>query len=123
MANSGMIGLEIHVYLDTREKLFCRCKATREKGVKPNTFICPTCTGQPGAKPLAPNGEAVKKAVMIGLMLGCKINYRVEWMRKHYSWPDLPKGYQTTISGAHALPLGVNGKFSGIRIGSMVAFG
>ncbi len=115
----GMIGLEIHTYLVTNEKLFCRCKASREKGLKPNVNICPICTGQPGGKPMLPNSEAVKKAVQIGLLLGCKINNDVEWMRKHYSWPDLPKGYQNTISGAYAMPLGVNGKFSGIRISSM----
>jgi len=115
----GLIGLEIHTYLITKEKLFCRCKASRERGLKENTNICPICTGQPGAKPYAPNAEAVKKAVQIGLMLGCKINNNLKWMRKHYSWPDLPKGYQTTMSGAHAVPLGENGNFSGIKIGSM----
>src|SRR3989344_3327543 len=115
----AMIGLEIHAYLITKEKLFCRCKASRERGLKENTLICPICTGQPGAKPYAPNAEALRKAVMIGLMLGCKINSNLKWMRKHYSWPDLPKGYQTTMSGAHAVPLGENGNFSGIKIGSM----
>src|SRR3989344_1548476 len=115
----AMIGLEIHTYLITKEKLFCRCKASRERGLKENVNVCPICTGQPGAKPYAPNAEALRKAVQIGLMLGCKINSRVKWMRKHYSWPDLPKGYQTTMSGAHAVPLGENGNFSGIKIGSM----
>lgn len=115
----GMIGLEIHTYLVTKEKLFCKCLASRERGLKENINVCPICTGQPGAKPYAPNSEAVKKAVMIGLMLGCKINSNLKWMRKHYSWPDLPKGYQTTMSGAHSMPLGVGGKFEGIRIGSM----
>ena len=115
----GKIGLEIHTYLTTREKLFCRCKASREREDKPNIFICPICTGQPGAKPMRPNADAVEKAVKIGLILGCKINERCPWMRKHYDWPDLPKGYQTTLSGAHAVPLGVDGKFSGIRIESM----
>ena len=94
----GMIGLEIHVYLVTREKLFCRCKSSREKGLKENTSLCPLCTGQPGAKPMLPNEEAVKKAVLIGLMLGCKINNELNWQRKHYDWPDLPKGYQNTLS-------------------------
>ena len=114
-----MIGLEIHVYLITEKKLFCNCVNSREKGLIPNTNICPICTGQPGAKPLLPSKEAVVKATQIGLALGCKINPVLEWQRKHYSWPDLPKGYQTTISGAHAVPLGVEGKFEGIRIGSM----
>ena len=115
----GMIGLEIHTYITTKEKLFCRCAASRERGLKENVNVCPICTAQPGAKPLAPNSEAVRKAIMLGLMLGCKINSKVKWMRKHYDWPDLPKGYQTTQSGAHSIPLGVNGEFNGIRISSM----
>jgi aspartyl-tRNA(Asn)/glutamyl-tRNA(Gln) amidotransferase subunit B len=119
MVLSGKIGLEIHGYLVTKEKLFCKCVASREKGLKANTNVCPICTGQPGSKPMLPNGEAVKKAVMIGLMLGCKINKSVKWQRKHYDWPDLPKGYQNTISGAHAVPLGIEGKYEGIGIWSM----
>ncbi len=115
----GMIGLEIHCYIVTKEKLFCRCRASREKGLQANIFICPICTGMPGAKPMLPNGEAVRQAVRIGLMLGCKINQTLAWMRKHYDWPDLPKGYQNTISGTHAIPLGVQGEFQGIRIRSM----
>ncbi len=112
-------GLEIHAYLVTNEKLFCSCMASREKGLKPNTLICPICTGQPGAKPMRANTEAVKKAVQIALILSCKVNSVMPWMRKHYDWPDLPKGYQNTMSGAHAVPLGVSGKFEGIRINSM----
>lgn len=115
----GLIGLEIHAYLITQEKLFCRCKNSRERGLKANIHICPLCTGQPGTKPMAPNADAVEKAVQIGLMLGCSINSCVVWMRKHYDWPDLPKGYQTTMSGAHAIPLGERGRFSGITISSM----
>ncbi len=113
------VGLEIHAYLTTDEKLFCRCKASRERGLKSNTLVCPICTGQPGAKPLNPNTDAVRKAIQIALILGCKINTTLPWMRKHYSWPDLPKGYQTTMSGAHATPLGVSGEFEGIRINSL----
>ncbi len=115
----GMIGLEIHTYLVTKEKLFCRCIASREKGLRSNVNICPICCGQPGAKPMLPNEEAVKQAVRIGLMLGCKINKEMKWQRKHYDWPDLPKGYQNTISGAYAMPIGVNGEFHGIGIWSM----
>ncbi|MDP3881760.1 MAG: Asp-tRNA(Asn)/Glu-tRNA(Gln) amidotransferase subunit GatB [Nanoarchaeota archaeon] len=116
---NGMIGLEIHTYLVTKEKLFCKCKASRERGLKPNIYICPICTGQPGAKPMLPNKSAVEKAVMIGLMLGCTINNQTVWQRKHYDWPDMPKGYQNTLSGTHAIPTGVDGKFFGIRISSM----
>ncbi len=112
-------GLEIHTYLLTNEKLFCRCKASRVRGLEPNTLICPTCTGMPGAKPMAPNLTAVEKALQIASMLGCKINNEMPWMRKHYDWPDLPKGYQNTMSGPHAVPLGSNGKFEGINIESM----
>ncbi len=116
------IGLEIHVYLLTREKLFCRCKAEHGKKLtEPNTNICPICTGQPGAKPMLPNKEAIDKALKIALMLNCKINTGkdgkvVVWQRKHYDWPDLPKGYQDTQSGAYSVPLAINGKFEGIRI-------
>jgi aspartyl-tRNA(Asn)/glutamyl-tRNA(Gln) amidotransferase subunit B len=116
---SGMVGLEIHVYLISREKLFCSCIASRERGLKPNSYICPICTGQPGAKPLAPSASIVEKALSIALLLGCSIQSPLQWMRKHYSWPDNPKGYQTTMSGEHATPLGLSGKFKGISISSM----
>ncbi len=113
------IGLEIHGYLQTREKLFCNCKAQRhatKQEIKPNSFICPTCTGQPGCKPMLPNAEAIKKIIQIGLILGCKINPEFVWQRKHYDWPDLPKGYQNTVSGSYAIPCCENGKFKGIGI-------
>jgi len=114
-----MIGLEIHTYILTKEKLFCKCQASRERGLKPNTNICPICTGQPGAKPMLPNKTAVEKAIQIALMLKCKINTILPWQRKHYNWPDLPKGFQNTLSGKHAIPLGINGRFMGINITSM----
>ncbi len=111
------IGLEIHGYINTKEKLFCSCKAEHgAKHASPNTNICPVCTGQPGCKPLLPNSEAISKAIQIGLILGCKINEKLIWQRKHYSWPDLPKGFQNTISGPHSTPNAVNGKFLGIGI-------
>jgi len=113
------IGLEIHGYLSTKEKLFCNCKAVRhaaKQDIKPNTFICPICTGQPGCKPMLPNEEAIKKIIQIGLILGCKINEKFAFQRKHYSWPDLPKGYQDTISGAYSIPICENGKFEDIKI-------
>ncbi|MEK6850308.1 MAG: Asp-tRNA(Asn)/Glu-tRNA(Gln) amidotransferase subunit GatB [Nanoarchaeota archaeon] len=115
----GMIGLEIHTYLITKEKLFCQCIASRERGLQPNINVCPICTGQPGAKPMLSNKTAVKKAIQIGLMLQCKINEHLIWQRKHYSWPDLPKGYQNTLSGKYAIPVGEKGKFQGIKISSM----
>ncbi len=111
------IGLEIHGYLNTREKLFCRCKSIHgAKFSMPNVNICPVCTGQPGAKPMLPNSKAVEKAIEISLILGCKINQKLAWQRKHYDWPDMPKGFQSTISGTYATPVGVGGKFLGIGI-------
>ncbi|MCK5150081.1 Asp-tRNA(Asn)/Glu-tRNA(Gln) amidotransferase subunit GatB [Candidatus Pacearchaeota archaeon] len=111
------IGLEIHGYLTTNEKLFCTCKSEHGlKNAKPNTNICPICTGQPGAKPMLPNKTAVNKVIQIALILGCKINEKLIWQRKHYDWPDLPKAYQNTISGPYAIPVGSKGNFLGINI-------
>ncbi|MFH1249333.1 MAG: Asp-tRNA(Asn)/Glu-tRNA(Gln) amidotransferase subunit GatB [archaeon] len=110
-------GLEIHGYIVSNEKLFCRCPATYKTGAKPNTNICPICTGYPGSKPMLPNDSSLNKIVAIGLMMGCKISQKgMSWQRKHYDWPDLPKGYQDTISGAYSVPVGVEGEFLGIKI-------
>ncbi len=111
------IGLEIHGYLNTNQKLFCKCKTSHGvKNSEPNTNICPICTGQPGAKPMLPNSSAIEKSIQIALILKCKINQKLIWQRKHYDWPDLPKGYQNTISGPHASTTGENGEFLGVRI-------
>ncbi len=111
------IGLEIHAYLNTTEKLFCNCTSDHtNKEVRPNTNICPICTGQPGSKPMLPNKSAVNKVIEIGHILNCKINNNLKWQRKHYSWPDQPKGYQNTISGTHAAENASNGKFLEIGI-------
>jgi aspartyl-tRNA(Asn)/glutamyl-tRNA(Gln) amidotransferase subunit B len=110
------IGLEIHGYIktDSNKKLFCNCKT--EHNADPNTNICPVCTSQPGSKPMCTNSEALNKVIAISLMLGCKINQRMLFQRKHYSWPDLPSGYQKTISGAFSKPVGINGNFLNIGI-------
>ena len=111
------IGLEIHAYLNTKEKLFCSCKAIHGlKQSKPNINICPICTGQPGSKPMLPNKSAIDKAIQIALILKCKINEKLIWNRKHYNWADLPKGYQNTMSGANSTPNGIEGNFLGIKI-------
>src|SRR3989344_2826654 len=114
------IGLEIHGYIDTKEKLFCTCKNFHDmKIVKPNTNICPICVGAPGSKPMLPNKSAVDKIIQIGLMLNCKPNIlpkKLSFQRKHYSWPDMPHGFQKTISGAYSVPVAENGKFLDIRI-------
>ena len=119
MTAKPKIGLEIHGYLTTAKKLFCNCPAIRhsaKKQIKPNTNICPICTSQPGSKPMLPNQEAIKKLIQIALILNCKINNKLLWNRKHYNYPDLPKGYQDTMSGAYSIPLGENGVFEKIRI-------
>lgn len=111
------IGLEIHVYVNvekSKQKLFCTCKI--DTNAKPNTNICPRCTGQPGSKPMLPNKEAVEKILAIAQMLDCSINHNLLFQRKHYSWPDLPNGYQRTMSGSYAVPVGEKGTFLNIGI-------
>lgn len=109
------IGLEVHGYLDSREKLFCMCRTDFLES-EANSRICPICTGTPGSKPMAVNLEAVRKMVQIAIVFGSKINLETTWQRKHYDWADLPKGYQTTMSGAHAKVNAIGGKFRGINI-------
>ncbi len=108
------IGLEIHGYLALDTKLFCDCRIDRK--ASPNTTICPVCTGQPGANPMAPSAAALEKVYTVALMLGAHIQDRLLFQRKHYSWPDLPCGYQKTMSGAYSTPTAVSGEFLGIGI-------
>jgi aspartyl-tRNA(Asn)/glutamyl-tRNA(Gln) amidotransferase subunit B len=108
------IGLEVHGYLDTVEKLFCKCKVSLDEYT--NTHVCPICTGQPGSKPMAPNCSAVDKFIQIATILNSKINKEWIWQRKHYDWADNPKGYQTTISGPHVNPCSIGGSFKGINL-------
>jgi aspartyl-tRNA(Asn)/glutamyl-tRNA(Gln) amidotransferase subunit B len=86
-----VIGLEVHVRLGTRTKMFCACPATF--GDAPNTNVCPTCLGLPGALPV-PNAEAVRLGVRAALALGCTVHPSSVFARKNYFYPDLPKGYQ-----------------------------
>jgi len=87
----AVVGLEIHVHLKTRTKMFCRCEL--EYFAEPNTRTCPVCLAHPGALPVA-NRRAVEWTIKLGLALGCEIADEAVFSRKHYWYPDLPKGYQ-----------------------------
>jgi aspartyl-tRNA(Asn)/glutamyl-tRNA(Gln) amidotransferase subunit B len=86
-----VIGLEVHVQLGTRTKMFCGCPVSY--GEPPNTVVCPVCLGLPGALPV-PNGEAVRLGAIGALALGCTVHPVSVFARKNYFYPDLPKGYQ-----------------------------
>jgi aspartyl-tRNA(Asn)/glutamyl-tRNA(Gln) amidotransferase subunit B len=91
-----MIGLEIHVYLATRAKLFCACPADFLAAPRPNVNLCPACSGQPGAKPMAPNAAAFEAAVRLARALGMTLREGTRVIRKHYFYPDSPSNYQRT---------------------------
>src|SRR5436305_8483133 len=105
-----VIGLEIHVQLKTRTKMFCGCRLSF--GDAPNTHTCPVCLGLPGTLPTV-NERAVHFGMMIGLALGCEIAERSLFHRKNYFYPDLPKGYQIS---QYDVPLCRGGRLGDVRI-------
>ena len=113
-----IVGLEIHVQPKTSGKVFCNCRNVRD--AEQNNHVCPVCLGYPGAMPSL-NNEVKDKAIMAGLALGCKINRISEFARKHYFYPDMPKGYQITqgdspVCGSGELEFESGGKFLSIEI-------
>jgi len=99
MKYEAVIGLEVHAQLKTRTKMFCSCSTSF--GDRPNSNICPVCTGQPGTLPVV-NKNAIEMAIKTGLAVGCTINTKSIFARKNYFYPDLPKGYQIS---QHEFPL------------------
>lgn len=90
-----VIGLEIHVQLASKTKLFCACPNGVGEDTKPNSSVCPICLGHPGVMPVLTEG-ALELAVRAGLAMNCQTNKYSSFSRKHYFYPDLPKGYQIT---------------------------
>ena len=113
-----VVGLEVHVHLKTRTKMFCRCEL--EYGAPENTRTCPICLAHPGALPVA-NGRAIEHTITLGLALGCEISPHAIFARKNYFYPDLPKGYQISQyeaplcgPGAFAVPTATGDEVVGI---------
>jgi aspartyl-tRNA(Asn)/glutamyl-tRNA(Gln) amidotransferase subunit B len=101
-----VIGLEIHVHLKTRTKMFCRCEL--EYFAPENSRTCPVCLAHPGTLPV-PNRRAIEMTILLGHALGCRVVEHAIFHRKHYFYPDLPKGYQIS---QYDEPLCVDGKFA-----------
>jgi len=102
----AVIGLEIHVHLKTRTKMFCACEVAYFD--EPNSHTCPVCLAHPGSLPV-PNAKAIEQTVRLGLALGCEIAPRALFHRKQYFYPDNPKGYQIS---QYDIPLCANGTFA-----------
>jgi aspartyl-tRNA(Asn)/glutamyl-tRNA(Gln) amidotransferase subunit B len=106
MSWEPVIGLEIHVHLKTRTKMFCRCEL--EYFAPENSRTCPVCLAHPGTLPV-PNAKAIEMTILLGHALGCNIAEHAVFHRKHYFYPDLPKGYQIS---QYDEPLCVDGSFT-----------
>ena len=98
-----VVGLEIHVHLATRTKMFCSCELAY--GQAPNSRVCPVCLGMPGVLPIM-NRQAVEFAILTAMALNCRVSPYTKWDRKSYYYPDLPKNYQIS---QYDLPIGQDG--------------
>lgn len=99
-----MIGIEIHIHLLTKSKLFCSC-STDYESKEPNTLVCPVCLGFPGSKPKV-NKKVIDSAILVAKALNCKINPEIFFSRKSYFYPDMPKNFQIS---QYEIPLAVSG--------------
>jgi len=118
MEYEAVIGLETHVQLKTKSKMWCGC--ANEFGAEPNTNVCPVCLGFPGVLPVA-NEEALKLTVLTGLLLGCEVPRFAKFDRKNYFYPDVAKNYQITqydkpSTREGLLEFELNGEKSKVRI-------
>jgi aspartyl-tRNA(Asn)/glutamyl-tRNA(Gln) amidotransferase subunit B len=118
MAWQPCAGLEVHVQLTTRSKMFCSCPV--EFGGEPNSRCCPVCLGLPGSLP-TPNRSAIEKVILTGLALNCQVAQRCRFARKNYLYPDLPKNYQISqydepLAYGGYIDLDVDGRTVRIRI-------
>lgn len=116
-----VIGLEIHVQLRTRTKMFCACPV--RFGAPPNSLVCPVCLGLPGALPV-PNAHALELACRAAAALGCRVHADSRFDRKHYFYPDLPKGYQITqfsrpLATGGAVVFRTEGETRSVRVGRL----
>ena len=107
MSIEPVIGLEVHVQLNTDSKMFCSCSGSYQE-MEPNSLVCEVCLGLPGSLPSV-NIEAVKSAIKLGLSLGCDISDVTKFDRKNYVYPDLMKGYQIS---QFDMPIATNGKIN-----------
>jgi aspartyl-tRNA(Asn)/glutamyl-tRNA(Gln) amidotransferase subunit B len=118
MEYEAVIGLETHVQLKTKSKMWCGC--ANQYGAEPNTNVCPVCLGLPGVLPV-PNEEALRKTVLTGYLLNCEIPRFAKFDRKNYFYPDAPKNYQLTQYDKPSTANGfvefeLNGKLEKVRI-------
>lgn len=108
MPYEPVIGLEVHIELQTQSKMFCACPVVDSVSAEPNTAVCPICAGHPGTLPVV-NEQAVEYALRVAMALECVINPISIFARKNYFYPDIPKGYQIS---QYEQPLAVNGKIT-----------
>src|SRR3989338_7825134 len=99
-----VIGLEVHLQISTKTKIFCSC--ANEFGQEPNSRTCPVCLGLPGTLPVL-NKSALDYAIKVALALNCQVNPFIKFDRKNYYYPDLPKGYQIS---QYDLPIARSGR-------------